>query len=492
MIVTVMSAEKIFAYQGGDPEGASVYSALLAVRTGHLYHQLASSPYTPQPYGPFFYAINSVIARASHLDVDLTIRRGRLLTFGSFFLCGLTIYLISRKLRFSHASSSLAALMLLGQPVFFPLNIVVRPDVPSLLAMLLCLLFALLEGQLGQAAYVLSGILAGSAFLIKQSAISVPIAIAAVLLLRKRYKPAASFALSASVPLVLVLGILLSRHEPFMEHFSSIKHSVWSLMGGARWSMRYLAETSNAVPLALGGVGFMYAITSDERAQMIASFTLVSLFAGFATIQHLGGGIAYFLPALAGCALLLPFAIRAVSRNVRVTSVLAIVGLLSATAGGAVAVRDLQYGDSRAWQQSTYERLHSLRIITDGPNIRLLHARDPEFLDPWLMHALELTKHWDPSAIIKSVRHGDFDLVILACGHVICSWRGISKFGIPLVNALNENYQVLCATNRALVLEPRAREAGVTPEWLSSALGRSCISSMLDRAPSLSLEDGVQ
>jgi Dolichyl-phosphate-mannose-protein mannosyltransferase len=494
VILTAKSAQDISVWGEAGNEGAAVYVALLAARTGHLYYPLASPPYTPQPYGPFFYAVNSIIARISHFDANLTVRRSHLLTFGSFLLCGLTVYVIDRRLRFSHTSSALAALMLLSQPAFLGFNVLTRPDVPCLLLMLVCLLLALLEGQIGQLAYVFSGLLAGSAFLVKQSAVTVAISIMVTLLFRKRYRQTALLALSAAVPLVLVFGILLARREPFMQHFTSIGHTLWSVSAGARWVTHYLAETANVLPLAIGSVGFVSAITGDEQSQMIASFTLVNVLAGFATIPQLGGSINYFLPALAGCALLLPFAMRTISRNVSAamaTSILAIVGLLSATAGIAIAARDFQLGSAREWQKATYERLHSLRIISDTHYIPV-YGRDPELLDSGLMHALELTKYWDPSSVIESIRHGDFDLAILTCGRVICSWRGLSFFGIPIVNSLNENYEVLCTAGRVLVLKPRIRKVGATPEWLGSVLGRPCISSTLDRAPNLSIADGAR
>lgn len=257
--------------------------------------------------------------------------------------------------------------------------------------------------------------------------------------------------------------------------------------------MRFLSETSIAVPLAIGGVGFIHAVTADERSQMIASFALVNLGAGFASISNVGGTTNYFLPALAGCALLLPFAMRAISCTISgatVTSALAIVGLLSATAGGVASIRDFQLPSSIELQKGASERLQSFRIISDVPYIAM-HGRDPELLDPFLMHTLELTKRWDPSGVIESVRRGDYDLVILTCGRTVCSFRGISKFGLPLVDSLNRNYEVLCAADQTLVLTPRVRDIGATPEWLGSVLGMPCVSS-LDRAPNLSFGDGVR
>ena len=494
VILTIRSAGKISARQDTiNPEGGIAYAAVLAARTGRLYAPLAAPPYTPQPYGPLFYAVNTVIARASHLDVDVTIRRGRLLAFGCFLLCGVTVYLLDRRLRFSRRDSALAALMLLAQPAFLPWNISMRPDLPALWVMLMSLFFALLEGRLGPLAFVASGVLAALAFLIKQSAVAVPIAVLGILLARRRWTQAASFAAGVAVPLVLAFGILSGRREPFSEHFTSVGHSLWSLTSGARWIMHYLGETSNAVPLAIGAVGFLYAIVADEPAQIIASFALVNLCLAFASIVNLGGTVNYFLPALAGCALLLPFAMRAISHSVgaaAATRVVAIVGLLAATAGGVAEIRDFQLPRFIELQKGAPERLHVLRIISDVPYITM-HGRDPELLDPFLMHTLELTKRWDPTPVIASVQRGDFDLAILTCGREICNFRDIAKFGAPLVRALNGQYEVLCTAGDALVLRPRIREVGATADELSSILGEPCVPSP-DRAPHLSFGKGVR
>src|ERR1700692_1809355 len=80
------------------PETTNIYAAISAARTGRLYVEPSRPPYVLQPFRPLYYAINAALARASHLDFDLTRARGRLLTYGCFLLCAVIIFVICRRL----------------------------------------------------------------------------------------------------------------------------------------------------------------------------------------------------------------------------------------------------------------------------------------------------------------------------------------------------------------------------------------------------------
>lgn len=470
------------------PEAANAYVAVLAGRTGQLYHSYSSPPYVVQPFGPLFYAVNAAIARASNGDADITLRRARLLTFACFLLCGLVVFRICRELEFSNPQSALAGMMLLAQPAFLNWNVTMRPDVPSLLGMLLCLLFALREEEWGLRACIFSGFCAGTAFLLKQSAMAAPAAIAAVFLLKKKYKQTFILALSAAAPVVIAFGILLWRREPFIEQFTAVGKSIWSIADAVRWTLdsKFGLRPVLAVPLAFGVTGFISAIKGNEKAKMIASFALMNWCAGLATIPQIGGAPNYFLPAFAGSSLLLPFAIRAVTEQMArrpATGILAVAVLL---AGIAMAAVKYSISRSQALRTGTsFEVLRPFKILSEDPYIPL-QGRDPEMLDPFTSHVFELTGHWDPSPVIQSIQRGDYDLVVTYNGGTIFSYRGISFFGRPIVNSLNANYEVLCMAGRTLVLKPRSRGIAATPEMLRPILG-VCVPGDADRAPNLTL-----
>ena len=469
------------------PETPNIYVAIDAARTGHLYVEPSRPPYVLQPFGPLYYAINAAIARASHLDFDLTRARGRLLTYGCFLLCAVIIFAICRRLRFSTVSSTLAALLFLGQPDFLTWNVTVRPDILALLMMLLSLLWAVQGDSLGGAGYVLSGILAGLAFSIKQPGIAAPVAIIAILIYRRKFRPAAVFALSSGFPVVLVFAPLLWHGGPFLEQFASAGKGVWSLQQGVIFAFHNLSRLLLLVPIGIGAIGFVQAIrVATPASQMIAAFAVTNWVVGFLGLPQLGASTNYFLGGLTGCVLLLPFAVQLVRRNLQSTVyfVLIISALLWVISQEVVIVSRMF---SLRPAQRSYLALEPFKILSDRP-IYTIHGRDPDVLDPFTSHELELAGYWDPSLIVGNIRRGDYDLIILADDgnwHVVNNFRGVAFFSPALAKAVNENYRVLCSTPTSAVLQPLAREVAITPAELAPALGTSCDLELHDHSPDL-------
>ena len=117
-----------------------------------------------------------------------------------------------------------------------------------LMVMLLSLLCAVAGDSFGGAGYVLSGVLAGLAFLIKQPGIAVPIAVLLILLYRKKLRTAAVFTLSAVLPVVLVFGVLLWHRGPFLEQFGTVGECVWSLREGTVFAVDRLSQSGAVYP----------------------------------------------------------------------------------------------------------------------------------------------------------------------------------------------------------------------------------------------------
>jgi hypothetical protein len=471
------------------PETTNIYAAINAARTGRLYAEPSRPPYVLQPFGPLYYAINAALARASHLDFDLTRARGRLLTYGCFLLCAAIIFVICRRLRFPTLSSTLAALLFLGQPYFLTWNVTVRPDILALLMMLLSLLWAVEGDSLGGAGYVFSGILAGLAFLIKQPGIAAPVAIIAILIYRRRFRAAAIFALSIGFPVVLVFAPLLWHGGPFLEQFASVGKGVWSLQQGVIFAFDKLSRLLLLVPIGIGAIGFVQAIrVATPASQMIAAFAVTNWVVGFSGLPQLGADTNYFLGGLTGCALLLPFAVQLVRRNLQSTVyfVLIISALLWVISQEVIIVSRV-FSDAFRPAERSYLSLERFKIFSDRP-IYTVHGRDPDVLDPFTSHELELAGYWDPSLIIANIRRGDYDLVILADNgnwHVVSNYRGVAFFSPAVVTALNENYRILCSTATSAVLQPLAREVAITPADLAPALGKPCDLNLHGHSPGL-------
>jgi len=476
-LLTVVGAARVIPSSGDLTGGEAVnpFLGTLAARTGQLYHPMSSPPYTPQPFGPLFYVASAGVAQWARLDIDATLRLGRTLDFLCLLLCGVTAWLVVRKIGFSREEAALAAMLLLAQPVFDRWGATMRPDVPALLAMMLALYFALHVQSMAITASALSGFLVGIGFLVKQSAGAAGLAIVLILLLNKRFRSSVVFCIAAGVPVIIALVLLLMHHEQFLEHFLVAGRTSWSLRGAAGWLAEpHLFRPTAVLLFAVAAIGIPRAVESGEQGQMIVSFALVNLFAGFVTVAQLGGQTNYFIPGFAGCALLLPFAMGAFTKNLRaieVTGVIVFLGCMAAFADCAGTFVGLP--SSRSGKIASLGYISSLKVLTDNDYF-LVHTRDPVLVDPFTAHSLELRGRWNSSGIVKEIEMAKYDLAILGGGHTIQAYRGITLFGPEIVKALNENYEIAFECGAVIVLKPRSRDFSIAPEMLGIA-PHSCV-----------------
>jgi hypothetical protein len=468
-LLTLAGAVRTIPLHGDSFGGESVnpFVGTLAARTGHLYRPLSLPPYTPQPFGPLFYLASAKTAELAGLDIDATIRLGRIFDFVSLLLCVATLFFIARRVGASRGESGLVAMLFLAQPFLARLGATMRPDLPMLLAILLSLYFALHAGD-GISACALSGLFLGVGFLLKQSAGATALAIAIPSLLHKRYKRLVVFTLAAALPVVIALALLLWRREPFLEHFLAAGRATWSLADALGWLWQgNINRPGQLMLFAVAAAGIPYGIAGGDQGQTLVSFACVNALASLIQTFQVGGSTNYFIPAFAGCALLLPFAIRGYRHNVdsiRGVGLVAAVGFLAALVDCTASYPP---GRGRTIPPPFF---NSLRVLSDDSYL-VLHTRDPVLIDALTAHSLELQGRWSSAGVVKEIEAGNYDLVVLSGGHVIRYYRSISFFGPEIVSALNANYETLCGYGEGLVLKPRSREVPVTLQILSSALG---------------------
>ena len=106
-----------------------------------------------------------------------------------------------------------------------------------------------------------------------------------------------------------------------------------------------------------------------------------------------------------------------------------------------------------------------------------VHGREPNLLDPFGAHVLELTGHWDSSPVLAGLDRGDYDLIILtrvSFHHTIPSFRGVSYFSPAEIRTIDDKYEVLCSTLESMVLKPRGREVAATPQKFSQMFNAPC------------------
>jgi hypothetical protein len=476
-------------------ESPQTYAAIYGAQTGKLYIPMSQPPYTLQAYAPLYYAIDVCVAWAAHLDIDRFIFLARLLSYIAFLLCGGMVFLICRAASIPRLHAALAALMMLGQPDMMGWNSSPRPDMLFLLAMLISLYCVVRwEDDLWRGC-VLSGFFAGIALLIKQPGFAVGAGIFAVWVLRKEFKKAAVLTVSALSPVVVTLGILYWRRDPFFQQIIFAGKSLWSIRDAESFVFFHCLSAFWIVPLAIGVIGFIRAVRLDSKAQMIAAFALVNWLVGVSGLPQLGGYLNYLFAGLAGCALLLPYAIQGVQDRVRTT---AFVLILSAALGWA-SWTSYVYGRGlinyfHRPPESSVTWLRPYRVLSDITTMNL-HGREPNLLDPVGARLLELTGNWDPIPIVENLKRGDYDLIVLTRAgdqHMMPSYRGISYFSPQETGIMNERYEYLCTTAGAVVLKPRGREVAATPEMFSRMLRAHCEIGDPEIAPDLVVSPGAR
>ena len=116
-------------WENSYPEANQTYAAIYAAQTGKLYiPPMSQPPYTPQLYGPLYYATNAYIAKLAHLDIDLFVFDSRLSAYITYLLCGVVVFMICEAAGAALPYAILAALMMLGHPDFLGQNATPRPD----------------------------------------------------------------------------------------------------------------------------------------------------------------------------------------------------------------------------------------------------------------------------------------------------------------------------------------------------------------------------
>ena len=476
------------------PESSILYEAILSAKTGHLYFPLLEKPYLSQPYGPLFYATNWIIAESAKLNLNAVMVRSRTLIFITFLFCGVMVLLISRKLGAPISHAAMSGALMLGFPAFIYWNVSLRPDIPCLLAMLLCIYFSLADTRGTNGRTIASGSFAAASYLIKQTGVAAALAVLAGLLWKRRYREAGIFIASSAIPVIATITLLKWRHEPFVEQWNSVANgALWSISEGAKWSWKELTPVTVLVPICVGLAGTLLAMRKDAPSRTIALFFFFTWLIFAATIWQRGGGHNYILPGLTACALLLPLAIEFLRATLHGWALVPLAGLLMSTAW-ATSQRELRlFKGTLAPQQITHSALAPFRILSDNPYYTL-QGRDPEMLDPFLFHSLELAGHWSSRPVAAELRRGDIDLVILACTWrtTLCSYRGISYFSPEILQNISDNYYVLCSTLNAWVLEPRDEQVNLPPSSFDAILGAPCGTGMRGKQLRLSIAEGVR
>jgi hypothetical protein len=478
------------------PESPNVWVAMNAVQTGKLFVSYHQPPYILQSYGPLWYALNATMAWMSHAGLQPDLRdniqhfvvHARLISFAAFLLCGILIFWIGRRLSMSIAASALGALMLIGHPWFFHSAVTVRPDLLCVALMTLSLFVAVYQESPSFQTCCLAGAIGGFACLIKQPGAGAVLSIALVWALHKRFKQTIWLFAGAAAPVILMGAFLLVHRERYaLEQYLSVGKALWDLPNGLTFLANGLYNLYMLIPIGIGAVGLARALGAGERAQLLASFTLVNWVIGLSGAPQVGSAGNYLYAGLIGCGMLLPFALLALRERLKSVALLVVIilGLYHVTVLEADETHTVLAAQAN-FAADPYRNFAPYHILSDKP-VFALYGRDPDLLDPLSLHIMEVAGNWTAAPIVANIVGSDYDFVILACSgdRSICSYRGVNFFSRDVIAAINQNYQLFCANQGNIVLTPRIRSLNAAPEIFTAAFGAPCDTKFQGHTPDL-------
>ncbi len=485
--VVVIYSTVHFISKQGDVSGADsavVAAGLHGFQTGRIYTDIDSYPYTAPAYGPLLYLALEVLAYFSHGEFWPVMLAGRFIVFAAFLLLGPLIYLCARRVGSSGGSSALGALAVLSMIDFELGNVSVRPDVPALALGLLALYFALPNQKIvGDFSLAASGLCIAAEILIKQSMITAGLSIALWLLSRREFRKLAIFAGVVVLPIAGIVGVL-SLDQPVIATMWLLRYAPKDLGTAIYVAMPSLAHSVFLLAFGIGGLLF----GRGERAglRLLQIYFVISWVLSPLMMLQVGADTNYLLEGWAACALLTPPALESMRSSWPLFARWSRLALLCCVflAAGLIGLRF-----RRADYVHEYPNAVELQHMTVLSDIGYLsaHGNRPELLDPYMNHSLEVTGHWSPQPIIANLERQYYDVAFVrTINGAVASWRGVTFLDGPILNALNEKYDLLCLGPSAAVLVPRNRRT-LDVHRASEILNENCAV-----APARSLASAVQ
>lgn len=267
------------------PDSVLAQAAIWARQSGHLYRSFAAPPYTPTPYGPFYYFVLIGLSFLTGAHLWPLLQAGRAFTLACFFALAGVAYLFGRRVGLSRGLAALGAGFLLSEMDFAHWSLTTRPDVPALLCAFAAVYVAAglrgagrggieAEGAerdgggrgLGRAAAC--GLLMGAALLFKQSYVAAPLAVSLWLLARRRGRELAVTAFAAAAMGAAVLGVLAWRGDAVWSNLFSLRAAMPSgktALGIVGRSLENYAPHALLLALALVAIGAALTLGKGDR-----------------------------------------------------------------------------------------------------------------------------------------------------------------------------------------------------------------------------------
>jgi hypothetical protein len=470
----------------GYPEGASVYSFLTTMRTGKLYSLPFDFPFNGQMYGPVFYLIGTLCAKAAHSDPMLTAERFRSLSFLSFFGSSVIIGWLAWKLegRIRWAISS----AVLSLACVWELNFAssARPDELSIFLILAAL--AVYQVSRGRSCLVFwVGVLASLSWLTKQSTVPVLIALLIDSFIGRRFRDSAAL-IVGNVPVPALIGFTMwFRREPFIDNFLLVRNSHFEMHGALILLISFVRTNQIAIipfTLAVLGIGLSW---RKERYRAILLAAGLSWFANVAALANIGGDKNYLLLPWLLTASLVPAGLVRLEESARRSAMIPLgVTLL----GGVLLIHQRNVLFPKVVSSLDTRNVEKLKILSGLPYLEM-RSREPELLDPFLYRLLSLQKVWSFNFIVEQIDREEFDLILIKgrddpsdSKFLVENFRGDSYWGEETLGPMASHYRGLCELrgfdgSDQIALVPRHRSSVLQDKDISRIFGQPCLATNL-------------
>jgi hypothetical protein len=467
----------------GYPDSATLLRIEQVIRSGYIYPDNDLPPYLVTVYGPLTYILLAIpyrLAQAAGITPQVLVRLGIL---GALCLCVLLIFLIGRRLYSSRPIAWLCALFAVSALPLASWTTQIRGDFLAL-ALSLASVYWFLRANSRRPQAIGAAICAGIALLVKQTFFAAPIAIAAWLIYRRRYKDAVLWAAGVALTVAGGYAIVWWREPLMLKNFGALGRPVieYRVALVIIWD----AVSQPVAPFAAIG-GLLVLWNRAPERLLILIYCVVAWLVAILTIPHVGGAINYFWEPLVTSAVLAGPGLCELQRKANRTPTLVTAMLLALllrafvpTLRQELGYLAMSYANARAYQvrrakwESFVSTVSGKRLLSTFPDVTV-HSSTPEVPDPLLNSQLELRGRWDFGPVLAQINASMFDLIVIGKGqaepHEGNGFRGLWEWDDGMWGALKRTYGLACVFEGMEVWLPK-RGSG---EILPSLSGIGCL-----------------
>ena len=401
-------------------------------KISYLYKSLNSYPYLLTYYTPLFYILNDVLRALIKSSVPYFY--SRLASFIATIFTTIIMYMIAEKVSANRKIGLLSSLLFLSSALSLYFGITPSPIMFELLFDLIAIyLIISSKGRKYTAAAAVSLVIA---FLFRQSALTVFLAIAIYLLLSKKKSDLLLFAAVFIIIFALVfVPINIVTNGRFL--FSLFEIPLLTPLSVSTF-LTALSDLFYATPLLILIPLSIYYLYKNPKS--VLSITLVLLSIASLTAFKLGSSYTYFVPAFALACIISSLVFADLEKKAtRLISLLLQILVMLFFIYGIVSITINLYVPKMTPASSSLIGI-SLRnvngtILAENPDVDIFANKSIVF-EPSVFWILQSKGLWNDSQIVDDISHHKFAAIVYPIGY------GRFTYYPNIINATNEYYQL--------------------------------------------------